>query len=288
MSAQLDVSDRLLTREAWQAFAPRLHICDDKSFQNIDVIDTSTEGKVALAEQIKREGYIQAGNIDWGVDLTLMADTVRALSRAKLSTAFAFLYDEFWIPFYKLHPLYTAFLGSYAMLPDFWVWDVDPQKGDAGWKPHRDKGAMALFPDGSPKSLTTWIPLSNATPLNSCMYLVPPMYDPTYGTADDKKFLFELPGIRALPARPGDVLMWNQAVVHWGSRTSPLAQETRVSMAFEFQRTDVQPFNMPLLKPLSVLPFEARLKLIAKQILQYRHMYRVEAHVEQMALQLVG
>ena len=43
-----------------------------------------------------------------------------------------------------------------------------------------DKGRRALFEDGSPKSLTTWIPLSNATALNGCMYIVPALHDPTF------------------------------------------------------------------------------------------------------------
>jgi ectoine hydroxylase-related dioxygenase (phytanoyl-CoA dioxygenase family) len=142
---------------------------------------------------------------------------------------------------------------------------------------------VALFDDGSPKSLTTWIPLTAATPLNSCMYIVPASQDPTYGTAEESEHKFDLPSIRALPAVPGDFFIWNQAILHWGSKTSPLAPETRVSIAFEFQRADVPPFNAPLLEPLGVLTFEARLRLIAKQILQYQHMYALDPEVEKFA-----
>jgi len=33
--------------------------------------------------------------------------------------------------------------------------------------------------------LTTWIPLSRATPLNGCLYIVPAPLDPTYATPDE-------------------------------------------------------------------------------------------------------
>ena len=92
--------------------------------------------------------------------------------------------------------------------------------------------------------------------------------------------------VRALPAQPGDVLVWNQAVLHWGSRSSPRAAETRVSMAFEFQRTDSEPFAQPIIPPGTPLSFEMRLKLIARQVLQYRHMYKVDPAIEKLMLEL--
>jgi hypothetical protein len=206
--------------EAWRRFAPRLHICDESLFRNVAPIGLPTISSIPTADLIKREGYIHASDVPWSVDIGLLAQTARALSAAKLAPVFAFVFDEFWLPFFQLAPLYRSLLGDYRMLPDFWIWNVDPRSAEAGWKPHRDKGHQALLPDRMPKSVTTWIPLSTATPLNSCMYLVPAMLDPTYGTPQDGQWKFELQSIRALPATPGDLLMWNQAVLHWGSRSS--------------------------------------------------------------------
>ena len=272
----------------WRAFAPGLHVGDARSVEALQAIAPSPADMAAIRALVVEEGYFQASNITWPMDVGVMADTVRALDSAGLPPVFAFLYDEFWMPFYMLQPVYAGLLGDYMMLPDFWVWNVDPARGDAGWRPHRDKGHSSLFPDGSPKSLTTWMPLSKATPLNGCMYIVPATQDPTYNTPNDKEWKFEHAGIRALPAEAGDVFMWNQAVLHWGSRTSPRGGASRVSMAFEFQRADVAPFNQPLMAPLAFHDFGVRLRLIAKQILQYRHMYKVDPAIERVARQVVG
>lgn len=60
-----------------------------------------------------------------------------------------------------------------------------------------------------------------------------------------------------------------------------------MSMALEFQRADIQPFNLPLLGTLPVLDFPSRLKLVAKQILQYQHMYPLPAETQAMAQQVL-
>ena len=140
-----------------------------------------------------------------------------------------------------------------------------------------------MFDDGSPKSLTTWISLSDATPLNGCLYVVPAQHDPTYATADETEMKFDYQSIRALPAIPGDFVIWNQALFHWGSRSSPWAAESRVSMAFQLQRADVPPFDNPLIEPLAVPPFEARIRLIARQLYRYRHMYELDPELSRMA-----
>jgi hypothetical protein len=276
-------ADRYHEREFWRALAPKLHIENPWFFERVPSVELTPELNVQFSE----DGYLQ-GHTDWGLDLQLMAGTVRTLSAAGLLPVFAFVYDEFWHPFVRLHLLYSALLrGAYCLLPDFWVWNVDPTKGEAGWKPHRDKGRKALFDDGTPKSITTWIPLSVATPLNGCMYVVPAGLDPTYATADELQIRFEPQSIRALPGKPGDFFVWNQAIYHWGGASSPRAPESRVSIAFELQRADVPAFNTPLIEPLRVLPFESRLSLIATQIHRYRHMYDIDANVARIASDLL-
>jgi hypothetical protein len=274
-------------REAWLARAPELHIGGNAVRRAVRAFRPSNSQAIDLDQRLHDDGYIQIAH-DFGLDLAKMADTVRRFSADGIPPVFCFLFDEFWAPFHALDAMYGGLLGPYGLLPDFWIWNVDPAKGEAGWKPHRDRGRIALRPDGRPLTLTTWIPLSEATPLNSCMYLVPAHADPTYGTPHENEWRFELPAIRALPAKPGEVLVWNQAVLHWGSRTSHRATESRISMAFEFQASDSTPFNTPILPRGKWVPFDVRLKLIAKQVLQYRHMYKVDPQIEHVAAELVG
>jgi hypothetical protein len=274
-------------REAWLARAPDLHIGGNAVRRAVRAFRPSNSQAVDLDQRLHDDGYLQIAH-DFGLDLAMMADTVRRFSADGIPPVFCFLFDEFWAPFHALDAMYGGLLGPYGLLPDFWIWNVDPAKGEAGWKPHRDRGRLSLRPDGRPVSLTTWIPLSEATPLNSCMYLVPAHADPTYGTPHENEWRFELPAIRALPAKPGEVLVCNQAVLHWGSRTSHRATESRISMAFEFQASDSKPFNTPILPRGKWVPFDLRLKLIAKQVLQYRHMYKVDPQIEQVAAELVG
>ena len=57
-------------------------------------------------------------------------------------------------------------------------------KKGAGWGVHRDKGPRSLFKNGKPKSLTIWIPLTDANTENSCMYVLPANRDTGYHTGE--------------------------------------------------------------------------------------------------------
>lgn len=64
-------------------------------------------------------------------------------------------------------------------MPDIWVFNIDPRHGEpAGWRPHRDR-PHPWMADGTPNSLNFWLPLTEATPLNGCMYILPRPADPT-------------------------------------------------------------------------------------------------------------
>jgi hypothetical protein len=275
--------DDLLEPGFWRRFAPQFHIAD----RGFLVTESVALPNGDLGGDINREGYIHLHDVNRNDDFAAMAGLARKLSAAGLEPVFAFVYDEFWRPFFRLDALYRRLLGPYTFLPALWAWDVDPKRGGAGWGPHRDRGAMALLPDGSPKSVTTWIPLSEATPLNGCLYIVPAQLDPTYNTADEANWRFDHASIRALPAKPGDVLMWNQAVMHWGGKSSPHGTESRVSLSLEAQRLDVPSTEEPLIAPGEVLPFEARLKLIAQKILHYKHMSAIAPEMEAIATHIV-
>ena len=58
-------------------------------------------------------------------------------------------------------------------------------------------------------------------------------------------------------------------------------------MSIEFQRKDTTPFNTPQIAPLTYPDFAVRLKLIAKQMLQFAHMYTLTPDMRSWAEQLV-
>lgn len=262
-----------LQAQAWLDLNPTLHVADLEFMRTLDPLTLDAATGDALERLLVREGYFHVPPLDWGLPVNDMARAIVRLGERGLAPPFCYLYDEFWLIFFKLHYVLGRLLGDYWMLPDFWAWHIDPRAEQRGWRPHRDKGRAALFPGGRPKSLTVWLPLTEATPLNGCMYVVPADRDPTYGTEQENEYRFDLQDVRALPSPAGGIFCWNQAVLHWGARASPRAPAPRVSVAFEFQRADVPPMNQPLLRPLVILTVEQRLALVSKQVLQYSHMY---------------
>lgn len=280
-SSQLDVStvaDELF----WRTHFPELSI--GGSAPVFPPAQACAEASELDARRMAEDGYFQASSRALAGLAARLAPAVLRLKALGAPVPFLFVFDEAWNAFAALAPALRPFLPELRILPDFWVWHVDPAAGESGWDPHVDKGAYALDREGRPLSLTAWIPLTAATPLNGCIYIVPAGRDPQYGAGLDQRTRpFALSDVRALPAEPGEFLVWNQAVLHWGSASSRFADAPRISMALEFQRGDVAPFNRPLLDPAAPLPFAARLRLVARQILQYRHMYPLDPAIEALA-----
>lgn len=286
--AVLSVDD-LLHGGFWQQFAPQLHI-EASNYTQAPMPGLLPEIQQGIRELVRQEGYFQGHVSQWNTPFAAVTDVISRLNAVGLLPVFAFIYDEMWMLAHQLHPVIETLLGAdYAMLPDFWAWHVDPTKSESGWRPHRDKGYKALAPDGSPTSVTAWIPLTQATTLNGCMYIVPADRDPTYGTPQDHVWKFQYPDIRALPANPGDFFIWNQAVLHWGSHASPRAGNApRISCAFEFQRRDIPAWNLPLLEPRRHMSFAERIRLIGKQVKQYQHMYPLPPQLSTLADRMLG
>ena len=118
---------------------------------------------------------------------------------------------------------------KYLLVPNFWIYYIEPSDSGKGFEPHRDaEYANTIGTDGIPTVLTLWISVTEATPLNSCMYLVPKHRDPQYDQAirdlETGGTQFALEDIRALPTQAGTLSCWDQYVYHWGSRSSKRAR----------------------------------------------------------------
>ena len=269
--------NKILEKDFWNKFEKKLNIeniCFDKKLMfTKKVVNENTQ-------KLQNYGYFHYKNPNFFSPINLMSQTLKRINDMNLPPVFGFVYDEFWSIQYQIEDLLNGILGkNYKQLPDFWAWFIT--KGKSGWAPHRDKGSKSLFSNNKPKSVTVWIPLSKATPENSCMYILPANKDKYYNKEKQVNSSNDFPGkienFKALPADPGDLLIWTQEVYHWGSSSDLDHTECpRVSIAFEFQRGDIPPFRDFLLEP-NVLPtFEERLVLISMQILQYINMYKFE------------
>jgi len=255
----------LLSRAFWAALAPELHIEDPAAFQGVAPLTFRETELATLRADLVKEGYARVHDGDGHMPIDALARAIARIDQDCGLPVLGFVYDECWVWFARLRPFLASVLGSgYRAMPAFWAWHVAPSDDDGGWAPHRDAGQRTLFPDGRPKSLTVWSPLTDAVPENGCIYLVPADRDPTYNTDEEGTWRFDLSDVRAVPSAAGSVLAWNQAIIHWGARSSARAREARISLSLEFQRGDADALDSPLLDPLALPPFEVRLKLIAK------------------------
>ena len=224
---------------------------------------------LALAQsELRAEGWVQLPRPSEDDLVERLREGVLALRERGLPPVFLWIYDETWMLFGRLDAVWREVLGdSYRFLPCFWAWHIRVGANQSGWPPHRDrsKGPPTVSPDGRPLTMSAWIPLGRATPANGCMYLVPAPL-----TARDRS-LIRPQDARALPADPGDVLLWRQDIWHWGGRSSRQATEPRISVGLELQAgTDVR-YEGPLLDPGGPPSLDRRLALIGSNILRYQN-----------------
>lgn len=182
---------------------------------------------------------------------------------------------------------------------DMLAWHIDPRRQQSGFSPHRDRQPetyQALqdsfyngtdddnggeVTSGMAKYVTHWIALSDATPENSCLYVIPRQFDPGYFEGDDPKGddvedetckgveETDLTGqntvkgrddpltralstkesyqnIRALPRQSGQSLIFTHRILHWGSKGNSNALNVQPRIAISFVYSD-EGFEAPYL-----------------------------------------
>ena len=271
----------------WRDLVPSLRISEE-----IDPLGHSqlVLGEAGLSrERLTHDGY---QDFDGIVPLSVINNLQSGVNQLHLQNwlpVFCFLFDEYWLLLASLRDLIVQALGYDAkMMPDFWAWYVDPRKEDAGWRPHREKMYNTLLPDGMPMCMTAWIALTDADPLSGCLYFIPAHKDDNYGDSDGRPPSLNLQNVRAAPVKAGSVLVFNERVYHWGGSSSKYAKGPRLSLACEFQRGDITPYNKPLLELASLPSFDVRWQLVGKQVLQYKHMYTYPSGMLDLAERMVG
>lgn len=273
------------SREFWETLNPDLPITDFPLSTMQADCDAYPVDTALLGDCMRREGYFQAPPIIALERAQRLSRVIRALYARKIPPVFALVYDDFWQMFGALDPALKDMLGEDYLLmqTDIWGWQVNPAEGESGWGPHRDLPKEGVLREnGNPRVVNIWMPLTDATPLNACMYVMPAHLDPNLPhTLDGNDFTMrDWQSIRALPAPAGSALAWNTQVMHWGARSSCMASEPRISIGLYFHSADLdlQAINYEKARdqvtPLRFdaamcLPFEKRLRAIAGAIYLY-------------------
>ncbi len=165
-------------------------------------------------------------------------------------------------------PAAAALDDTARLRPAFWAWRLTADE-PRGWSPHRDRPGMAIDDRGTPTSISVWVPLTDATADNGCMYVVPAPLDVQYANPRASLEVLNLQCVRALPAPAGSVLGWTARLLHWGG-IARAGTAGRISLSFEYQA----PHDPTPAFASDWIPSPAeRVALIEQQWDQYDHMH---------------
>lgn len=235
---------RLTDPDYWRELNPDLSVTDEPPAARAVAYERAWAASERCHQRLRTEGYVLSPPLV-PIDMVLRLRTaVERIVARGLPPGCALMYDEF----YQVYAGVLSAVTPILMPEDFWVFFVPPDDGATShwtaFPPHKDwadvdPGVMA---GDLPTVLVGWVALTDVTPNDSCMYIVPGDCDRGYRThdrvvhADD----FRLQDVRAVPASAGQVLLFSTHVAHWGSRSSRWATHPRISISMFFQRADVR------------------------------------------------
>lgn len=225
-------------------------------------------------EQMNEDGYFHVDGVYSLSSMRRMRTSIERVRQAGWPAVFSMIYEDFWT-IVRTPPVVRLLAGilgpGYMQIPHMWCHYVNPSLGAHGWLPHVD---------GSDKTrVSIWIPFTDATLDNGCIYLVPESRLPRgFGRNLPRRIRYSnfdtltlLQNMRALPAPAGSILGWNFGVIHWGSMAVD-GPEPRVSASYEFIARGVKPESqeLPLMDIRAGIPsFEERLQLIGRALKSY-------------------
>ncbi|MFN4014191.1 MAG: phytanoyl-CoA dioxygenase family protein [Reyranella sp.] len=264
--------DQAFDIDRWRRLAPFASIEGDVDAGPTRILDADAERET---RRLDNEGYFRLPQVFDRAHIARMRRIVEAVRADGWPVAFAFVFDEFWS--IARSPQVAFFLEAavgegYMQNTVVWAHWVAGERGVAGWSPHDD------YREGGDAFLSTWIPLSDATVENGCMFLLPAGISREISDANDsdrplppRVVRAALQDVIALPVTAGAMIGWRGNILHWGGANAG-GTEPRVSLALEFRSRDARTsrFERPLIDPRAPLPcFRLRLFAITKALREY-------------------
>ncbi|SCA57327.1 conserved hypothetical protein [Candidatus Terasakiella magnetica] len=274
-------TDKLLDLSYWKELNPHLTVSQKPTFNT--PIKMGQDQLEQISDTIHHDGYLHQPPVFADQDISALRLGIENLVEAGWPAAFIYVYDETWDLFHQLDEFLSHFLGDdFGLLPHFWAWhiDKDDKGATSGWPPHVDYPGECAFFDDFLVSLSLWIPLTNATPENGCMNILPLSRQKEYEREIKEPSDILLQDVRCLPAPSGSLLGWRQDLWHWSGRSSRYAKEPRISLSLEFQNRAFEPLCPPLFDLTTPPEPEKRIRLICGQFGKYDHMERVVEELE--------
>ena len=251
--------------EFWRRLAPGLTVSDTLPSRVVDRSDTQIDRD---RMNLTHEGYVHVKQPGIVAPFAEIAEAMNRIVDAGLPAAFIGVYDEVWAIAAQMQGIMDGmFAGHAAMIPNFWASFSDA--GDAGATAGRRRPGVSLNKDGTPRAVSVWLPITDATTENGCIYVVPADQDRNYGKAPAERADASLQAIRALPASAGDLLIWTGETYTWQSCSAKRHEDgPQLALSWEFQDALEAPLGDYLVDSFPYVPFEMRLGIIAEQMPQ--------------------
>jgi hypothetical protein len=234
-------------------------------------------------KKLVSDGYVL---VDDCLDMDLVnqiKEGIEHLDKQGLPPTFILLFDQTWeLARASRSVLESSTHSKNSFNFDLLAWLIKAGKG--GFSPHRDRqpeeAESTFHPGDQARFVTQWIALSDATPENSCLHVIPRKYDPGYvdGDTEEDPLRRALPSkesfqhIRALPRTAGQSILFTHRIIHWGSR-SDLDSTHPPRIAISFVCSDPS-YEAPMVRAAyfsqdEIPPFHIRLLLVCSQLLIY-------------------
>ena len=161
--------------EYWRRLNPQCSITASPWLSAVQPYELGADQAAQLVPKLKHEGFFVTPPVVSPQQLEKLADCITRVVDAGHRATYALLYDEFFHVLQGLERVMEPVLGpDYQLVADeFEAYCIPTSDSARGSPPHRDslRNERSLGPDGMPNLVNVWIPLTDTTPANSCMYV---------------------------------------------------------------------------------------------------------------------